>query len=189
MLECPAPRRAHCTSRLRARLFVVPLLVSFSVALAADAAAQETRTMISSFFRLPSGIRLAEVTPEAFGSRADEVRKMRAFTFPDADSTTIYVNMDDSLWKHAASGEGHEFYRAVLASVVAHELWHLTHGASESGALREELRVWRTFILDTLVPTAEGLQHAVLLEREIRTAGVSELQALAAARKYQPPER
>ena len=145
--------------------------------------------MISPFFRLPSGIRLVEITPEAFGSRADEVRKVRAFTFPDADCTTIYVNMDDSLWKHAARGEGHEFYRAVLASVVAHELWHLTHGASEGGALREELRVWRTFIRDRLVPTAEGLQHAVLVEREIRTARVTELQALAAARKYQPPER
>jgi len=188
MPECQDPRRAHCTSRRRARLFVGHLLLSASVALAADAGAQDTRTMISPFFRLPSGIRLVEVTPEAFGSRADEVRKVRAFTFPDADCTTIYVNKDDSLWKHAARGEGHEFYRAVLASVVAHELWHLTHGASEGGALREELRVWRTFIRDRLVPTAEGLQHAVLVEREIRTARVTELQALA-ARKYQPPER
>src|SRR4030095_5277905 len=134
MPECHAPRPAHCTSCRRARLFVGPLLLSFSVALAADAGAQDTRTMISPFFRLPSGIRLVDVTPEAFGSRADEVRTVRAFTFPDADRTTIYVNTDDALWLHAASGEGHEFYRAILASVVAHELWHLTHGGSESRA-------------------------------------------------------
>jgi hypothetical protein len=189
MPECQSPRRAHCTSRRRARLFVGPLLLSFSVALAADGSAQDTRAMISPFFRLPSGIRLVEVTPETFGSRADEVRKVRAFTFPDADRTTIYVNTDDPLWKHAASGEGHEFYRAVLASAVAHELWHLTHGASESRALREELRVWQTFIRDRLVPTAEGLQHAVLVERDIRAARVTELQALAAASKYRPPAR
>jgi hypothetical protein len=133
--------------------------------------------MIWPFFRLPPGIRLAEVTPEVFGLRADEVRKVRAFTFPDVDRGTIYVNMDCSLWKQAVSGEGHQFYRAVLASVIAHELWHLTHGVSESGALREELRVWVTFIRDRLVPTAEGLQQAVLLEGEIRAATASELQA------------
>jgi hypothetical protein len=189
MLDCQAPRRAQGTSRRRARLFVVPLLVSFSVALAADAGAQDTKTMISPFFKLPAGMRLADVTPEAFGSRADEVRKVRAFTFPDSDRTTIYVNKADPLWTHAASGEGREFYRAVLASVVAHELWHLRHGVLESGALREELRVWWTFVLDKLVPTGAGMRYAALLEREIRTACISELQALAAARKHQPPER
>jgi hypothetical protein len=145
--------------------------------------------MIWPFLRLPPGIHLLDVTPEAFGSRADEVRKVRAFTFPDVDRTTIYVNKADPLWTHAASGEGREFYRAVLASVVAHELWHLRHGALESGALREELRVWWTFVLDMLVPTGEGRRYAALLEREIRTACVSELQAVTAARKHQPPER
>ena len=182
MLECQTPRPSQGTSRRRARFFVLPLLVNCSLALAADARAQDTRTMISPFIRLPSAIRLVEVTPEAFGPRADEVRNVRAFTFPD-DCTTVYVNVDDPLWKQAASGEGHEFYTAVLASVVAHELWHLTHGASESGALREELRVWRTFIRDALVPTAEGLQHALLLEREIRTARASELEGFAATRE------
>jgi hypothetical protein len=145
--------------------------------------------MIWPYLQLPAGVHLADVTPEAFGSRAEEVRKVRSFTFPDVDRTTIYVNRDCSLWKHAASGEGHEFYRAVLASVVAHELWHLAHDASESGALREELRVWRSFIRDRLVPTAEGLQQAALLEREIRAALVSELQALVAVPGPQPPRR
>jgi hypothetical protein len=177
MLERQVSRRTHCKWRVRAHLLAVPLGVSVWAALPADAAAQDTKAMISSFFRLPPGIHLADVTPEAFGSRADEVRKVRAFTFPDLDRTTIYVNVDSSLWKHAVSGDGYEFYRAVLASVVAHELWHLRHGASESGALREELRVWHTFIRDRLVPTAEGLQQAALLDREIRTAMVSELEA------------
>jgi hypothetical protein len=59
---------------------------------------------------------LAEVTPEVFGLRADEVRKLRAFTVLDVDRTVIYVNMDCSLWKRALTGDGHEFYRAVRAS-------------------------------------------------------------------------
>ena len=134
--------------------------------------------MISPFFRLPPGVDLVDVTPQAFGLRADEVRKVRAFTFPDVDRTTIYVNTDDPLWKRAASGDGNGFYRAVLATVVAHELWHLKHEASETGALQEELRVWLTFIRDRLVPSAEGLQQAILIEREIRRARASELQAL-----------
>jgi hypothetical protein len=120
------------------------------------------------------------------GHPGDEVKRVRAFTFPDTDRTAIYVNTDDPLWTHAKSGVGHEFYRAVLASVVAHEAWHLAHGASENGALREELRLWQTFIARKLVPTAEGLQHAVVVERDIRTARTRELQASAAANIHAP---
>ena len=175
MVTGQSAERGRRNWRRRGCILAVSILVNLSAI--ADGGAQDTRAMISSFFRLPPRIGLVDVTPEAFGSRADEVRKVRAFTFPAVYRTTIYVNTDDPLWKHARSGEHREFYRAILASVVAHELWHLNHGASESGALREELRVWRSFILDKLVPTAEGLQHAVLLEQDIRAAWISELQA------------
>ncbi len=168
MVTGQSAERGRRNWRRRGCILAVSILVNLSAI--ADGGAQDTRAMTSSFFRLPLRIGLVDVTPEAFGSRADEVRKVRAFTFPTVDRTTIYVNTDDPLWKHARSGEHREFYRAILASVVAHELWHLNHGASESGALREELRVWRSFILDKLVPTAEGLQHAVLLEQDIRAA-------------------
>jgi hypothetical protein len=84
---------------------------------------------------------------------------------------TIYINTERPLWKLATADEpGAVFYRAMLASIVAHESLHLRGIRSEVAALREERRIGLRFARDRLVPTGPGLQRAAMLDREIDRA-------------------
>ena len=83
----------------------------------------------------------------------------------------MFINVERPIFKLAAQdGDGARLYRAMLASIVAHELLHLAGTRSEVAALKEERRVWLRFIRDHVVPADVGMQRAALLDQEIRRA-------------------
>jgi hypothetical protein len=147
------------------------VVVMGGLGLASPAPAQQARALVAPYLQIPPGIRFSEVDPRTFGARAAEVAALEAFTLPDLDSRTVFINVDRPLFRLAArDGEAARFHRAMLASIVAHELLHLRGERSEVAALREERRVWLRFVRDHLVPTDLGMQRAALMDQEIRRA-------------------
>lgn len=162
------PHTARTSTRWTIVVFATAALIE---AWPAPAAAQQTRALVAPYIQIPAGIRFAEIIPQVYGPRAAEVAQLEAFTLPDVDRRTVFVNVERPLWKAAAGADpGACLYRAMLASIIAHELMHLRGARSEVTALREERRVWIRFLRDRLVPVGLGLERARLLDAEIEAA-------------------
>jgi hypothetical protein len=170
---------AHISTGWRRWTAGVTMIASLAVAGPA-AWAQQARALVTPYLEIPAGVRFSEIDPRTFGPRAAEVSNLEAFTLPEVDNRTVFINVERPLWRLATADDpGASFYRAVLASIVAHELSHLAGNRSEVAALKEERRVWLRFVRDHTVPTAAGLQRAALLDREI---GRAERQLMFAGR-------
>jgi hypothetical protein len=90
----------------------------------------------------------------------DYLLTLDAFTVPGND--VIYVVQQSQLLKGAHTGSA--LHRAILATVVWHEMAHLS-GADERGARQAEEKLWMQFVRDGLVDQVTGLRYLQALKR------------------------
>ena len=109
--------------------------------------ADDTATLLRAIAALPDDvraaitdvhlIRLESAAKERIRRRSREVQD--AFVDQAAAHRTIHVNAYSVMFR--AAGRGQAGALTHLASVIAHEAWHVSHGAGEAGAYDEQLRV------------------------------------------------
>jgi hypothetical protein len=83
-----------------------------------------------------------------------------AFTVPG--NGVVYVVQQSAVLKGARTGSA--VYRAMLATILWHEMAHLD-GAPEWRARQAEENMWRTFVRDGLVEPVLALRYLDLLTR------------------------
>jgi hypothetical protein len=116
------------------------------------------RTWRIASWTAPVRIAVSDVTENRPAVR-DYLLTLDAFTVPGND--VIYVVQQSQLLKGAHSGPLH---RAILATVVWHEMAHLS-GADERGARQAEEKPWMQFVRDGLVDRVTGLRYLQALKR------------------------
>ena len=109
--------------------------------------------------RPPVRIAVSDVTQNRPPVR-DYLLTLDAFTVPGND--VIYVVQQSQLLKRAHTGS--TLHRAILATVVWHEMAHLS-GADERGARQAEEKLWMQFVRDGLVDQVTGLRYLQALKR------------------------
>jgi hypothetical protein len=109
--------------------------------------------------RAPVRIAVSDVTENRPPVR-DYLLTLDAFTVPGND--VIYVVQQSQLLKGARAGSS--LHRAMLATVLWHEMAHLS-GADERGARQAEEKLWMQFVRDGLVDQVTGLRYLQALKR------------------------
>jgi hypothetical protein len=84
----------------------------------------------------------------------DYLLTLDAFTVKG--NTVIYVVQQSELLKGARAGSA--LYRAMLATVLWHEMAHLS-GADERGARQAEEKLWMQFVRDSVTDEVTGLRY------------------------------
>jgi hypothetical protein len=90
----------------------------------------------------------------------DYLLTLDAFTIPGNE--VIYVVQQSELLKGARAGSA--LYRAMLATVLWHEMAHLS-GADERGARQAEEKLWMQFVRDGQTDQVTGLRYLQALRR------------------------
>ena len=109
--------------------------------------------------RRPARIAVIDVTQNRPPVRA-HLLTLDAFTLPG--NAVIYVVQQSQLLKGARAGSA--LHRAMLATVVWHEMAHLS-GADERGARQAEEKLWMQFMRDGLVDQLTGQRYLQALKR------------------------
>jgi hypothetical protein len=107
----------------------------------------------------PVRIAVIDVTQNRPAVR-DYLLTLDAFTV--RGNAVIYVVQQSELLKGARAGTG--LYRAMLATVLWHEMAHLS-GADERGARQAEEKLWVQFVRDGLTDQVTGLRYLQALGR------------------------
>jgi hypothetical protein len=84
----------------------------------------------------------------------DYLLTLDAFTVEG--NAVIYVVQQSQLLKDACAGSA--LYRAILATVLWHEMAHLS-GADERGARQAEEKLWMQFVRDGVIDQVTGLRY------------------------------
>ena len=90
----------------------------------------------------------------------DYLLTLDAFTVKG--NAVIYVVQQSQLLKGACAGSA--LYRTILATVLWHEMAHLS-GADERGARQAEETLWMSFVRDGLTDQVTGLRYLNALKR------------------------
>jgi hypothetical protein len=90
----------------------------------------------------------------------DYLLTLDAFTV--RDNAVIYVVQQSELLKGARAGS--TLHRAMLATVLWHEMAHL-EGADERGARRAEEDLWTRFVRDGVADQVTGLRYLQVLKK------------------------
>ena len=130
-----------------------------------DSAAQDRDALQAAVAMLPKHpIRIAviDVTQNRPEVR-DHLLTLDAFTVNG--NGVIYVVQQSAVLRSAHAGSpGSSLYRAILATILWHEMAHLT-GADEHAARKAEEELWGRFTRDGVADQVTALRYLALLQR------------------------
>ena len=106
----------------------------------------------------PLRIAVIDVTQNRPAIR-EHLLTLDAFTVPG--NSVIYVVQQSELLKAACAGSA--LQRAMLATVLFHEMAHLS-GADERTARQAEEKLWTRFVRDGLIDQVTGLRYLTALK-------------------------
>jgi len=114
---------------------------------------------IGLLLKAPTRIAVMDVTAARPGVR-EHLLTLDAFTVEG--NAVIYVVQQSDLLRRARTGA--RVYRAMLASVLWHEMAHLA-GSDERAARRAEEDLWTRMVRDGVVDTQTGLRYLKALKQ------------------------
>ena len=120
-------------------------------------------------------IELIDVAPAEVSAGAE--------AFVQRDTGTIFLITSSSVFRDALSRDGCTASFAIrkLASILAHEEWHVRNGADEKGAYHQQLIT----LIQLGLPPGSGVYHAV----QVSMLRVLDAQKRERKHTSEPPER
>src|SRR5262245_61340924 len=126
-------------------------------ALAPDGCDTAVAHAIALLPRRPADVRVVDRDRMPAERRA---RLQRVQGYMAEGDSTVYLVKQGEVLQHAIRYGG--VYDYALATIIWHEMAHIEGGA-ESGARREEERLWRWFVLGRQVDQASGMAYLARL--------------------------